>query len=336
MSRSKKVKKEIIRAVIFILVLVIILLGLAKIFVPESKHSTIISEFYNEPKNTLDVIFVGESSVYKGVSPMRIWEKYKITSYDYGSPTAKLYNNYYCIKEALKYQKPKVIVLNTDQLFHNEQMKEEYKRLLYDAMKLNKNKVEAIMDPVQNNSRNEQISFIFPILRYHSRWMELEDEDFSKNKGKYDNIFKGYWLVKEIEPYKGEKYNKYQEISRNELKYFEKIADLCKENSIELIAVEFPSIQTWNNSKKEKVEQIAKDNNVRFLDLHDVLDEIGIDWCKDTGDEGYHLNISGTEKISDYLGKFLSDNYEFENYKKEEVYKNWEEELIKYNEYKNK
>ena len=246
-------RKEIIRAIIFILILVIILLTLAKIFVPASKHSTIISEFYDEPKNTLDVIFVGESSVYKGVSPIRIWEKYKITSYDYGSPTAKLYNNYYCIKEVLKYQRPKVIILNTDQLFHNEQMKEEYKRLLYDAMKLNKNKIEAIMDPVQNNSKNEQISFIFPILRYHSRWMEIEDEDFLKNKGKYDNIFKGYWLVKEIEPYKGEKYNKYQEISRTELKYFEKIADLCKENSIELIAVEFPSIQTWNNSKKEKV-----------------------------------------------------------------------------------
>ena len=143
-------------------------------------------------------------------------------------------------------------------------------------------------------------------------------------------------LVKEIEPYKGEKYNKYQEISKTELKYFEKIVDLCKENNIELIAVEFPSIQTWNSDKKERVEQIAKDNNVRFLDLHDVLDEIGIDWSKDTGDEGYHLNISGAEKISDYLGKFLSENYEFENYKNEEVYKSWEEELVKYNEYKNK
>ena len=307
-------RKEIIKTIIFILILIFILFELEKIFIPASKHSTIISEFYNEPKNTLDVIFVGESGIYKGVSPMRVWEKYKITSYDYGSPTAKLYNNYYCIKEALKYQKPKVIVLNTDQLFHNEKIKEGHKRLLYDAMKLNKNKVKAIMDPVQNNSRSEQVSFIFPILRYHSRWTELEDEDFSKNKGKYDNIFKGYWLVKEIEPYKGERYNKYQEISKTELKYFKKIADLCKENNIELIAVEFPSIQTWNNSKKEKVEQIAKDNNVRFLDLHDVLEEIGIDWSKDTGDEGYHLNISGTEKISDYLGKFLSENYEFENY----------------------
>ena len=44
----------------------------------------------------------------------------------------------------------------------------------------------------------------------------------------------------------------------------------------------------------------------------------------------------GAEKISDYLGKFLSENYEFENYKNEEVYKSWEEELVKYNEYKNK
>ena len=52
-------RKEIIRAIIFILILVIILLVLSKIFVPASKHSTIISEFYNEPKNTLDVIFVG-------------------------------------------------------------------------------------------------------------------------------------------------------------------------------------------------------------------------------------------------------------------------------------
>ena len=185
-------KKEILRAIIFILILIYILLALEKVFVPASKHSTIISEFYNEPKNTLDVIFIGESGIYKGISPMKIWEGYKITSYAYGSPTAKLYNNYYCIKEVLKYQKPKVIVLNTDQLFHNEKFKEGHKRLLYDAMKLNKNKVEAIIDPVQNNSRSEQISFVFPILRYHSRWNELKDEDFSKDKGKYDNIFKGY------------------------------------------------------------------------------------------------------------------------------------------------
>ena len=334
--REKNMKKEILKTGIFIIIFVLILLGLTKIFVPASKHSTIIKELYDEPKNTLDVIFVGESSVYKGVSPMKIWEKYKITSYDYAAPGAKLYNNYYCIKEALKYQKPKVIVLNTDQLFHDEPFKEGYKRLLYDAMKLNKNKVEAIMDPVQNNSRSEQISFVFPILRYHSRWSELKDRDFSIDKGKYNNIFKGYWIVEKAKPYNGEKYDIYQKLDEDELKYFEKIADLCKENNIELIAVEFPSIQTWNNNKKEKVEQIAKDNNVKFIDLHDVLDEIGIDWSKDTGDEGYHLNISGAEKISDYLGKFLSENYEFENYKNEEVYKSWEEELVKYNEYKNK
>lgn len=289
-------KKEILKTGIFIIIFVLILLGLTKIFVPASKHSTIIKELYDEPENTLDVIFVGESSVYKGVSPMKIWEKYKITSYDYAASGAKLYNNYYSIKEALKYQKPKVIVLNTDQLFHDEPFKEGYKRLLYDATRLNINKLEAISDPVQGNTRGEQISFVFPILRYHSRWSELGEEDFIKEKGKYEYIFKGQWVVKGIKAYDGKKLDKFQNLNEDEVKYFEKIARYCKDNNVELLAVEFPSIQTWNNDKKEKVKQIAKNNDVKFIDLHDVLNEIGFDWTRDTEDGGNHLNYRRSRK----------------------------------------
>lgn len=294
--REKNMKKEILKTGIFIIIFVLILLGLTKIFVPASKHSTIIKELYDEPENTLDVIFVGESSVYKGVSPMKIWEKYKITSYDYAASGAKLYNNYYSIKEALKYQKPKVIVLNTDQLFHDEPFKEGYKRLLYDATRLNINKLEAISDPVQGNTRGEQISFVFPILRYHSRWSELGEEDFIKEKGKYEYIFKGQWVVKGIKAYDGKKLDKFQNLNEDEVKYFEKIARYCKDNNVELLAVEFPSIQTWNNDKKEKVKQIAKNNDVKFIDLHDVLNEIGFDWTKDTEDGGNHLNYRRSRK----------------------------------------
>lgn len=294
--REKNMKKEILKTGIFIIIFVLILLGLTKIFVPASKHSTIIKELYDEPENTLDVIFVGESSVYKGVSPMKIWEKYKITSYDYAASGAKLYNNYYSIKEALKYQKPKVIVLNTDQLFHDEPFKEGYKRLLYDATRLNINKLEAISDPVQGNTRGEQISFVFPILRYHSRWSELGEEDFIKEKGKYEYIFKGQWVVKGIKAYDGKKLDKFQNLNEDEVKYFEKIARYCKDNNVELLAVEFPSIQTWNNDKKEKVKQIAKNNDVKFIDLHDVLNEIGFDWTRDTEDGGNHLNYRRSRK----------------------------------------
>lgn len=294
--REKNMKKEILKTGIFIIIFVLILLGLTKIFVPASKHSTIIKELYDEPKNTLDVIFVGESSVYKGVSPMKIWEKYKITSYDYAASGAKLYNNYYSIKEALKYQKPKVIVLNTDQLFHDEPFKEGYKRLLYDATRLNINKLEAISDPVQGNTRGEQISFVFPILRYHSRWSELGEEDFIKEKGKYEYIFKGQWVVKGIKAYDGKKLDKFQNLNEDEVKYFEKITRYCKDNNVELLAVEFPSIQTWNNDKKEKVKQIAKNNDVKFIDLHDVLNEIGFDWTRDTEDGGNHLNYRRSRK----------------------------------------
>ena len=176
----------------------------------------------------------------------------------------------------------------------NEQIflkgKEGYKRLLYDATRLNINKLEAISDPVQGNTRGEQISFVFPILRYHSRWSELGEEDFIKEKGKYEYIFKGQWVVKGIKAYDGKKLDKFQNLNEDEVKDFEKITRYCKDNNVELLAVEFPSIQTWNNDKKEKVKQIAKNNDVKFIDLHDVLNEIGFDWTRDTEDGGNHLN----------------------------------------------
>ena len=75
--------------------------------------ATLIEEgFYAEPENSLDVICIGSSHVFLDISPMAMWKAEGITAYDLTSSIQRMWVSYYYLKEALKYQTPKVVVLD--------------------------------------------------------------------------------------------------------------------------------------------------------------------------------------------------------------------------------
>lgn len=70
-------------------------------------EANIVLPFYDEPKNTLDVIFIGSSHVMCSVYPMELYDRYGIASYVFASSAQLLPQSYYQLKEALRYQTPK-------------------------------------------------------------------------------------------------------------------------------------------------------------------------------------------------------------------------------------
>ena len=50
-----------------------------------------------------------------------------------------------------------------------------------------------------------------------------------------------------------------------------------------------------------------------------LTDKIGIDYSTDTYDAGLHMNLSGAEKLSDYIGNLLSDYWKVPNRKDEKL-----------------
>ena len=68
--------------------------------------------FYSLPKNTLDIVFIGTSHLYYGIVPMKLWEDYGITSYVLAQQQQIIECSYAYINEVLKYQSPKLIVLD--------------------------------------------------------------------------------------------------------------------------------------------------------------------------------------------------------------------------------
>ena len=76
--------------------------------------------------------------------------------------------------------------------------------------------------------------------------------------------------------------------------------------------------------------EYAKDNSLTYIDMNLMLDELGIDWSLDSLDKGDHLNLSGAYKVSDYIGKYLRDNYNISDHRTDEAYKKWEKTSEKY------
>ena len=298
-----------------------------------------IREFYNQKKNSLDVIFIGNSEGARAFSPITIWEEYGITSFNFGSSLQTAQIAYYKIEEILKYQKPKVIVLEVNSFLDKEITEESYRKIL-DNFRLSEVKLRAINDE-NIKFEDDRLSYVFPILRYHSRWGELEKEDFRLlNKECRLTSYKGMTIIVDKKSYK-EKQNymtdngKKSQISDSNLLYATKIIELCKKNNITLLMTELPSPLVWNSEKSKAIFELANDNNLEFIDMNILQDEIKIDWNNDTHDAGGHLNIYGAEKVSNYIGKILSEKYNIPNHKNDaNIADEWNEEAQRYEQHK--
>lgn len=334
----------IIYSLLFIFMIIFGLHISSRVFIPkwldnkDNMHTWITRGFYEEEKNSLDVLFLGNSDVYRGISPIILWDDHGIASYAYTASGQRLWTAYYMLKEALLYQKPKVVVFDVDAVFSNNDSSKANYRKAFDNMKNNKVKYEAINDKIYKFTFEEKISFYFPIIRYHSRYNELTKEDFKYAFYNYHFAYKGLDMVTRIKPYKnGYDYmqkTKDVEISDKVKKYLDGIVKLCKDNNVELIFTELPSATSWNLSKSEVISKYAKENNIKFIDLNKEEIE-GFDWKTDTCDGGDHLNVFGAEKVTRYLGKYLTSNYQFINHKSDTKYKQWIIDSKKYHEDKN-
>ncbi|SDZ10203.1 hypothetical protein SAMN05660462_01857 [Proteiniborus ethanoligenes] len=316
-------KKKLIIGLILVCFFVGSLYLLQRLFMPkymsEILEGALIEEYYTE-KTTHDVVFIGDCEVYDNFSPITLWENYGITSYIRGSAQQLIWQSYYLLEETLKYEKPKVVVFNILSMKYNEPQKEAYNRMTLDGMKLSSSKLKSI-----NASMMEEenlIEYVFPILRYHSRWDELKAEDFKYLFNKDKISHNGYLMrvdVKAVESIpKGKKLPNYQ-FGENAYYYLDRMVELCKTNDIELILIKAPSLYPyWYDEWEVQMEEYAEKHGLMYINFLELIDEVGIDFNQDTYDAGLHLNITGAEKLSVYFGNILKEAYELEDRRNDE------------------
>ena len=139
--------------------------------------------FYNMKKNTIDVLFLGSSVAVNNFCPQKIYNDYGIRSYNLGSEQQSIILSYFWLKEALRYQKPKVVVLEGRFLWnwHPESplnTTEGLTRKCIDPMRLSLLKMEAINAICEIDRKQTIISYYLNNFRFHTRWKYLGENDF--------------------------------------------------------------------------------------------------------------------------------------------------------------
>ena len=333
---SKKMRRKttsVVKTVIFCLLVAAIVVRTSSILRLKGKEylayyfSEQYREFYNMEKDTVDVLFLGTSHSYCGFSPQDFYDLDGIRSYNLGSSRQGIWLSYYWLKEALKTQKPKIVVQEVHYANEsNENATSIQKALSY--MKWSRNKAEAVSVAVEEYPELSFKSFIFPNIQFHGRWSQLTAEDFPQPEVRDTGALKGfaptrerlgeteYKLIRGTDDEKEDDEGsglEYQPETTEETpwldlskEYMDKITALCKENGITLVLVKTPAARGWSVEDHNGAESYAQENGLAFYDLNTPKYYRAMDYdiSVDNKDEG-HVNIWGAAKIADLLGNLL-------------------------------
>ena len=320
--------------IIFILIFILLNMLLSPKYMTDLVEGSMISQYYREDKNH-EVIFIGDCEVYANFSPMVMYEEQGITAYVRASSQQLIWQSYSILEETLKYEKPKIVVFNVNSMRYDEPVSEAYNRLTIDKMKWSKQKVDIINASMTDEE--DFLSYVFPILRYHSRFDKLTKEDFEYLFKTKNNTHNGFLINKNIKPVENlptkRKLSNYK-FADICYEYLDKINKICKDNNIELVLIKAPSLYPyWYDEYEEQIKEYAQRNQIDYYNFKDKIDEIGIDFSMDTYDAGLHLNLDGATKMSKYFAKILKDNYNLIDYRENEEINNiYQKKLTEYKE----
>ncbi|MCQ2513362.1 MAG: hypothetical protein MJ092_08280 [Lachnospiraceae bacterium] len=326
--------KNLGKALIFILILLLLLIGANALFMPQTDFSADTSKGCEE----LDYIVLGTSNVFYDVNPTVIWDEAGFVGYNLSSEQAPIIINYYQLKNELKKHTPKVVFFDTSGFQYNYG-KASFNQLSLDKMPLNFDKLKLIgelkEDDEKDNSitvdRYKKINYLIPLYKFHSRWKELfEGTLYSQYHDKYEHLFMGYVATKDHYVY--EKDYKWlptneelgagyvTEITDVNRHYFGLMRELCESKEIRLVLFKTPS-KGWTQDIHEAVTEFAKEEGLEFFEMNtpEPLAEMGIDEKTDLADSSSHFNVYGSEKISRYLARYMKRTCNFSDKRKTEA-----------------
>ena len=324
-------RKRILAMITVLILTCIILFLLSNLFMPKYMRGIVEGAFtaeYYDDKAPHEVMFIGDCELYENVSTVELYRKYGISSYIRGNAQQLVWHSYYMLEDALRYETPKVVVFNVLALKYDKPQKETYNRMALDGMKWSSTKVDAIKASMTKDEKF--IDYVFPFLRYHSRWSDLKQSDLDYFMNRDTVSINGYYLRADIDPqeeFEDPKTLTDPNLGSNAMGYLQKMTDLCKEKGITLLLVKAPiEYPYWYHEWDSQVVDFAEKNGLTYINYLDRKDDIGLDMSHDTYDKGEHLNVYGAEKFADYIGAYLTENYSLTDYRNDpEVSALWRE-----------
>ncbi|MDE7261219.1 MAG: hypothetical protein K2N78_04035 [Oscillospiraceae bacterium] len=315
---------EVVRTVVFLLVLALVLHVTARVL-RSKEYTAYNSAIYDEDRNSLDVLLMGSSHMLTAVSPLQLWEEHGITSNNLAQNGQVIPVTYYQLLEALRTQTPTLVVLDAYKVIQDSLI-DAPASLHYtlDGMRPGMPKLRAAFDLLPE----ERAEYLVDLIAYHDRWKELTEQDFLP----LDTASKGVEVLFSTTPMADFQIfppEVKEEPAPSAIEYLEKIVDLCRERDISLllVAVPFATPEDDDMHRQESVNALAdyaEDWGVPYINMMHLTGEFGFDYGTDMADI-YHVNWRGMEKVTGWLGDYLTEHYDLPDHRGESAYADWDQ-----------
>lgn len=320
--------KKYIRRIISIVVILAVFFRLGHILSANYDGNQSMDGFYQMEKNTADVMFYGSSHVYSGVNVVDLWDDYGIAGYNLAGTMQTLWNTYYNMEETLKYQSPKMMVVD----LYGILIEDEYYGSTnviknVSSMKFSINKIRNIWNSVPHE---EFLSYLSSYPLTHDSWRNLEQGNYveavNNIGGEWYKGYKPSYAVTQYDTLPQLKIDsdKKAPVEKNR-KYLDKMIQLAGKHQVQLafVVVPYEGVNDEDQMLYIWAEDYAKENGILFLNGNLHLEEMGFDAMTDYA-EASHLNHNGACKFTAYLGKWLKDNCDLQDRRSEEKWESWQ------------
>ncbi len=327
---------SILKIVIFSIIFLLIFTFISYLYKPPCVDLNNIAGFYGEKENA---VYIGGSASFVYYEPLKAYEDYGIASYDFGANTisAELYN--FLVKEVMKTQQPKVIILDARAYQYREKdlvpSEVSYRNVLT-GTPFSINRTMFIEKSVRNYLNEGTLSYHFDLIKYHGRDGEFDLKNSIEMMLKqYENPVKGFYFVPSIDKVEPAKYNtdKISKIDKETEKLLVDLMEYAKKVNVKLLFVVSPySEALYQKESFNYIEGVVKKYGFDFLDSNEYDKEMNIDYDVDFYNNS-HMNIFGADKYTEFLSKYIKEKYNLPDRRKDKNYEEWNNLLPSWNEH---
>jgi len=305
-------RKEFLRSGLFLLLAAALLLGTSAILDRKlaCNYTKGVYGFFNEPEQSMEVLFFGSSHMYCSMDPLAFKEETGLDSYVLATQQQPLAATRHYIAQSFEKQSPKLVVLELYMVMQQpEWVTEAVLRDCIDPLPWRNGKAELIKELVPEGQRG---SYYFNLAKYHGRWREMSAQNFDFSYLRGSDADRGFIRFPLARPadcrqlsYEHVQAGAIIESNREELL---RIKALVEEKGAQLCLLIAPYEGAEQDAAFFKaMHEFSREQGIALLDLNLEYDRAGFDGSTDFFDPN-HLNAEGAKKATVLFARWAEEN----------------------------
>lgn len=347
--------KRIFGSIVF-LVLVVALLtqtsyALRVPMTTSEKHTQIfINGFYQEEKDSLSVVMLGSSAIYRYYVAPLAWQNYGFTSYCYASTCQSNDISEFLMQDIQSTQSPDLYVIELRQLVRSETFnlyeEDELKpdrAAAYNAFLTNSMKYSTARTKVVNEVfKEDKLSYNLDLIRNHILWKYTDVKTALKRPEK---VYAEEYKMKSARTAAAHQafvcndltdYAERAPLTDDAYRQMDEVFEYIRENDLKVLFISTPYVEDEHTMAIENsIEDYMKENGMDYLNCNKHYDQLGLDYSTDFYN-AKHVNVLGATKVTDFLGKYITENYDINTEYTDSVKKSWDKGYELWDEHRNK